>query len=72
VSELERGHDHRERWLRLAAVLILIGLGIEILSLRWTHPTAFVLFAAGTGLCVGAGVVLFLATLFSTGPTPKP
>jgi uncharacterized membrane protein YccC len=72
VSEPVVVRDHRERWLRIAAILIVIGLGIEIISLRWTHPTAFVVFAAGTGLCIGAGVLLFLGALFSTGPAAKP
>ena len=60
--------------VRLGAVLAdadavgRVGLAVELVSLRWAHPTAFIVFAAGTGTCVGAGVLLFLTTLFATGP----
>jgi hypothetical protein len=74
MIELENGADvpaagvHRERRLRFAAVLIVVGLAIELVSLRWAHPTAFIVFAAGTGACVGLGALLFLSVLVGTGP----
>ena len=55
--------------IRASALLVLIGLVIEMVSLHWAHPTAFIVFAAGTGACVGVGVVLFLKTLFASGPS---
>jgi hypothetical protein len=74
MIELENSADvptaggHRERRLRIAAVLIIVGLAIELVSLRWAHPTAFIVFAAGTGSCVGMGVLVFLSVLLGTGP----
>jgi len=59
---------HRERRLRVAAALVIVGLAIELVSLRWAHPTAFIVFAAGTGACVGLGVLIFLSVLLGTGP----
>jgi hypothetical protein len=67
-SDLPTANMHRERRLRAAAILIIVGLAIELVSLRWAHPTAFIVFAAGTGACVGLGVLLFLFVLFSSGP----
>ncbi len=60
---------HRERRLRIAALLVVLGLVIELVSLRWAHPTAFIVFTAGTGLSTGAGVLVFLTVLFGTGPS---
>jgi len=62
---------HGARRIRVAAALVLVGLLIELVSLRWAHPTAFIVFAAGTGACVACGVVLFLSVLFGTGPTRR-
>ena len=58
----------RVRRLRLAAIFVTLGLVTEIISLQWAHPTAFLVFALGAGLSIGAGALLFLMTLFGTGP----
>jgi hypothetical protein len=49
-----------ERQIRLAASLIVLGLLIELGSLSWKHPTAFLLFAiaGGAALLTGFGVYL--------------
>lgn len=57
-------NEKREETLqRAAALLVVIGLVIEGVSLRWTHPTAFLLFTGVGGLFLGAGVIVFLYTL---------
>lgn len=48
------------RRLSWAAWLIAIGLLIEVISLIWSHPTAFLLFLAPGAVLVAAGVLLFL------------
>ncbi|MEM9556901.1 MAG: hypothetical protein AAGC60_21760 [Acidobacteriota bacterium] len=55
--------------LRLSAVLIVIGLAVEIATLAWAHPTAFLAFAGIGGLLVAAGVALYLWTVlrFTSG-----
>jgi hypothetical protein len=58
-----------QRRVRTAAILIVVGLVIELVSLRWAHPTAFIVFAAGTGACVGAGILLVLVMLLGSGPS---
>lgn len=54
--------DRRERRIRLAALLELLGIAVEVISLRWAHPTAFLLFVGIGGLLLAAGVVLYLHT----------
>ena len=47
----------RMRW---TALLMLLGLAIELVSLLWTHPTAFLLFAIVGGAFLAAGFALYL------------
>jgi hypothetical protein len=61
-------HPRRERRLRIAAMLIAVGLFAEAVTLRWAHPTAFLVFAATAVVLVGGGALLFLTALFATGP----
>ncbi len=49
--------------LRIAAVLVLAGLVVEGASLTWSHPTAFLVFAIGSGGLVGVGVLSYLHSL---------
>lgn len=52
------------RRLRLAALLVAIGLLIQAASLFWTGPSAFLVFillgaaAAGVGMILAASVIL--------------
>ena len=61
-----------QRLLRISSALIILGLALEIASLLWFHPLAFVLFAfVATGL-IGLGVVVYLASLvFAVEPTER-
>ncbi len=46
--------------LRLAGLLIVSGLGVELATFFWNHPVSFFLFASlGAGLA-GAGMLLYL------------
>ena len=54
-----------DRRLRLSGVLVTLGLLIQLASLWWTHPTAFLAFAFLGGPIVIAGVVIFLYSLVS-------
>lgn len=58
-----------DRRLRVAGILVLAGLLIECLALRWTHPTAFLAFAMIGVPVVLAGVLWFLFSLVSTKET---
>jgi hypothetical protein len=59
------------RRLRFAAILVVLGLVIELVSLRWAHPTAFIVFAAGTGAFAGIGILIALVVLLGNGPRER-
>jgi hypothetical protein len=48
---------------RISAVLLLLGLCVEAISLRWVHPIAFILFFVAGGSLIAAGVLLYLYSL---------
>jgi hypothetical protein len=52
-----------ERRVRAAGVLVVAGLAIQMATIAWNHPLAFIGFlAAGTPL-IGAGVLLYLLSV---------
>ena len=54
-----------ESRVRLSAVMVILGLLIEAFSLKWAHPTAFLLFAfVGMGL-MGLGILVYLYSIVS-------
>ena len=58
-----------QRLLRLANILIILGLGLEIISLLWFHPLSFVLFAFVAASLIGLGILVYLASLvFAVSP----
>ena len=52
-----------ERSLRLPGILLILGLAIELISLLWTKPLAFILFAFVGGALFLAGIFLYLYSL---------
>jgi hypothetical protein len=56
-----------ERRLRMSAVLVMVGLLVEIASLTWRHPTAFILFFVVGGAFMAAGILGFLYSIVSKG-----
>lgn len=60
-----------ERLLRIASGLIVVGLSVEIISLLWFHPLAFVLFAFIATVLIGLGIVLFLVSLAFVANPPS-
>ena len=58
-----------ERVLQVASVLIIVGLLVEIASLLWFHPLAFVLFVFISASLTALGILIYLASLvFITRP----
>lgn len=49
--------------LRIASVLIIVGLLVEIASLLWFHPLAFVLFVFISASVTTLGILTYLASL---------
>jgi hypothetical protein len=55
------------RSLRLPGILLILGLAIELISLLWDKPLAFILFAFVGGVFFLAGILLYLYSLVSAG-----
>ena len=62
------------RRLKLAGLLVSLGLLIEATTLFWAHPTAFLAFLLLGGVLVAAGVVLYLLSIatFPSAPPERP
>jgi hypothetical protein len=56
-----------EKRLRLAGILLMVGLLVEAVCLLWARPLAFILMVAAGGLFCAAGVVVYLSSLVSAG-----
>jgi hypothetical protein len=55
--------------LQVSSALIILGLLVEIVSLVWFHPLAFVLFVFVGASLIGLGILVYLASLvFSVSP----
>jgi hypothetical protein len=52
-----------QRLLHISGTLIVLGLLVEIVSLLWFHPLAFVLFAFVGVALIGVGIIVYLASL---------
>jgi len=52
-----------QTFIRIASVLIILGAAVELVSLRWVHPLAFVLFAFVAVSFIGLGILIYLASL---------
>ena len=51
--------------LQLSGVLVAAGLAVEVVTLYWAHPLAFVLFIVLGGALVAAGTLLYLYSIVS-------
>lgn len=56
-----------ERRIRVAALLVLLGLIVEAVTVRILHPLSFVVFLTVGGALSAAGIVLFLLALLRAG-----
>jgi hypothetical protein len=54
-----------ERRIRWSGLLVVAGLLLQMLTLPWTHPLAFLCFLLVGCPLVGAGILLFLYSLVS-------
>lgn len=56
-----------EKRLRFAGVFVILGLLVELISLHWAHPTAFLLFMFLGGVLMFVGIVFYLFSLVKSG-----
>lgn len=52
-----------ERRIRIAGILLVAGLVVELISLTWSHPTAFLLFLFVGATLMAVGLLLYLYSL---------
>ena len=52
-----------ERALRVSGILLILGLAVDVVSLLWEKPLAFLLFAGVGGLFTVLGIALYLSSL---------
>ena len=58
-----------ERRIRWSGMLVVAGLVVQMLTLLWTHPLAFMAFILIGCPLVGAGILLYLYSLASHSAT---
>jgi predicted membrane channel-forming protein YqfA (hemolysin III family) len=51
--------------LRIAGILIVLGLVVELLTLAWNNPISFIVFLGAGGLMMFLGIVIYLWSLVS-------
>jgi uncharacterized membrane protein YczE len=59
------------RRLRLAGILVALGLLVEAATMFWPHPTAFLVFLGLGALLVAAGVLLYLFAVVASPAVPS-
>jgi hypothetical protein len=59
-----------ERRIRLAGSLLIAGLLVELVTLRWSHPTAFLFFLLLGGALMVLGIGVYLLSLVSAENKP--
>ncbi len=61
---IEAAGMHRS--LRVSGILLALALVVELISLLWGKPLAFLLFAFVGGVLFLAGILLYLYSLVTT------
>jgi len=59
------------RELRIAGILVILGLAVTILSLIWKAPLSFLMFAGIGGTLTVVGIIVYLYSLVSSDATPQ-
>lgn len=54
-----------EQRIRWAGILVVAGLAVQMLTLLWTHPLAFMVFLLVGCPLVAAGILFYLYSLAS-------
>jgi hypothetical protein len=61
-----------EKRIRAAGTLLIAGLLVEFVTLRWSHPTAFLFFLLLGGGLMAMGIAVYLLSLVSAENKPSP
>ena len=52
-----------QKRIRIAGILMIVGLFVELVTLRWSHPTAFLFFLIIDGTLMAVGTCIYLFSL---------
>ena len=55
--------NRMQRRVRISSALVLLGLLVELASLLWSHPTAFMLFVIPGAFLMALGILFYLYSL---------
>jgi len=69
---VNHGINRIERRLQVSAILLILGLVIEALSLLGSRPFAFLVFLFLGGLLMLSGILVYLYSLVSLTPPAGP
>lgn len=58
-----KGIPRIERRIQISGSLVIAGMLVELLTLYWSHATAFLLFLTIGGALILGGIVLYLISL---------
>jgi hypothetical protein len=56
-----------QRRLTLAGILTILGLLVEVITLSWAHPLAFLTFTFVGATLVAAGIAIYLLSIVNAG-----
>ena len=60
-----------DRELRIAGILLILGLALTVVTLIWKAALAFLVFAGIAALLTLAGIAVYLSSLVSAGAVPR-
>jgi hypothetical protein len=67
---MNSGNMELSRALRISGILLILGLAVEVVSMLWQKPLAFLLFAGVGAVLIFAGILFYLYSLVSSSSTP--
>jgi hypothetical protein len=65
-------HPKVARRIRISGVLLLLGMAVEVISLMWSNPTAFLVFSSVGFFFFAAGLGFYLFSLVVVRWNPVP
>src|SRR5215813_6306175 len=71
ASQMNTQPTKIERRIRLSGILLIAGLLVELVTLRWSHPTAFLFFLLLGGALMALGIAIYLLSLVSAENKPS-
>ena len=75
MTEEQKHEEHRRqsdisskmaKRIRIAGIFLLIGMAVEVVSLLWSNPTAFLVFVTVGGFFFFLGLAAYLFSLVFT------